>query len=265
MLGAVIGDIIGSTYECHNVKTKNFMLFPEGSHFTDDTVLSVAVADALLHRAQSIVSPGKTYAMWYKQYYRRYPHAGFGQMFSGWANSEELKIQKSYGNGGAMRVSAIGYAFDSIKAIQKEVAYSCYYTHNNREAQRGAEAIAVCIFLARTGASKKDIKNYIVQKYQYKLPQLNDIRNDYTFDSRTSYSVPPAIEAFLESESYEDAIRNAVSIGGDSDTIACMSGGIAEAFYHEIPIEIKNRAFSLLDAGLKETIRQFLDRYTDPK
>ena len=145
------------------------------------------------------------------------------------------------------------------------MAYSCYYTHNNREAQRGAEAIAVCIFLARTGASKKDIKNYIVQKYQYKLPQLNDIRNDYTFDSRTSYSVPPAIEAFLESESYEDAIRNAVSIGGDSDTIACMSGGIAEAFYHEIPIEIKNRAFSLLDAGLKETIRQFLDRYTDPK
>lgn len=157
-----------------------------------------------------------------------------------------------------MRISAIGYAFDSIKDIQREVTYSCYYTHHHKEARRGAEAIAVCIFLARTGASKENIKNYVIQKYKYKLSKLDNIRNDYMFDSRTSYSVPPAIEAFLESESYEDAIRNAISIGGDSDTIACMSGGIAEAFYHEIPIEIKNRAFSLLDSGLKETIRQFL-------
>lgn len=258
MLGAVIGDIIGSTYECHNVKTKNFILFPSESRFTDDTVLSVAVADALLHRTYSTVNPSKAYAMWYKQYFRRYPHAGFGQMFSAWAGSENMKIQKSYGNGAAMRVSAIGYAFDSIKDIQKEVAYSCYYTHNNKEARRGAEAIAICVFLARSGVSKKEIENYIVKKYKYNLPKLDDIRSDYVFDSRTSYTVPVAIEAFLEADSYVDAIRNAISIGGDSDTIACMTGGIAEAFYHDIPTEIKNRALSILDSGLKATIKQFM-------
>lgn len=261
MLGAVIGDIVGSTYEIHNVKTKDFELFPKESHFTDDTVLSVAVADAILNREQSNISSRKTYAMWYKQYYRRYPNAGFGQMFSEWANSGNYTIQRSFGNGGAMRVSAIGYAMDSIQDIKKEVDASCHYTHNTKEAKRGAEAVALCVYLARTGASKEEIRKYIERNYRYPLVRLSELRQTYVFDSRTSYSVPPAIEAFLESDSYEDAIRGAVSIGGDSDTIACMAGGIAEAYYGGIPTEIKNRAMSFLDIGLKTTINSFMRRF----
>ncbi len=261
MLGAVIGDIIGSTYEWHNVKTKNFELFPAGSRFTDDTVLSVAVADALLNREHSGVSPERSYAMWYRQYYRRYPHAGFGQMFSQWAEADTFRIQRSYGNGGAMRAAAIGYAADSIKELKKEIRASCYYTHHHREARRGAEAVALCVFLARTGASREEIRRCAEKYCGRRLARLSEIRADYMFDSRASRSVPPALEAFLESDSYEDAVRNAVSIGGDSDTIACMTGGIAEAFYREIPAEIRNRAYSLLDVGLKNTIRLFARKY----
>lgn len=261
MLGAIIGDIIGSTYEIHNVKTKDFELFPKESRFTDDTVLSVAVADALLNREQSDIAPRKAYAMWFRQYYRRYPNAGFGQMFSQWAMTEKFTVQRSFGNGGAMRVSAIGYAMDSVRAIQKEVADSCYYTHNTKEARRGAEAVALCIYLARTGSSKEEIRKYIEQNYGYSFLMLREIRNDYVFDSRTSYSVPPAIEAFLEADSYEDTIRNAISVGGDSDTIACMAGGIAEAYYGGVPDEIKSHAMFFLDIGLKTTINAFMKKF----
>ncbi len=263
MLGAVIGDIIGSTYEWHNVKTKDFALFPKGSRFTDDTVLSVAVADALLHRDESVLSQTKAYAMWYKQYYRRYPDAGFGQMFSGWAESETLKVQRSFGNGAAMRVCAIGYAMNHLRDIQREVRRSCSYTHRNREARQGAEAVASCVYLARMNASKEEIRNYVEKNYPYRLSRLSDIRQGYVFDSRASYSVPPAIEAFLESDSYEDAIRNAVSIGGDSDTIACMAGGIAQAFYREIPANIRERALGFLDIGLKTTLERFQKEFME--
>lgn len=261
MLGAIIGDIIGSTYEWHNVKTKEFPLFPEGSRFTDDTVLSVAVADAILHKENCILSPGKAYAMWYKQYFHRYPGAGFGQMFSEWAESESYKVQRSFGNGAAMRVSAIGYAMPCLRDLKREVRVSCRYTHWNKEARQGAEAIAVCVYLARNGAKKGEIRNYVEKNYSYQLKKLDEIRAEYIFDSRASYSVPPAIEAFLESDSYEDAIRGAVSIGGDSDTIACMAGGIAEAYYHEIPEEIKAHALTFLDIGLKSTIAQFMEKF----
>ncbi len=261
MLGAVIGDIVGSAYEWHNVKTKDFSLFPEGSRFTDDTVLSVAVADALLHREVSGISREKAYAMWYRQYYHRYPDAGFGQMFSEWAEGWEGRVQRSYGNGAAMRVSAVGYAVDSIKEIKREVRASCHFTHRNREARHGAEAVAICIYLARTGAGKDEIRNYVEKHYYDRLLRLDAIRAGYVFDSRASYCVPPAIEAFLESDSFEDAIRNAVSIGGDSDTIACMAGGIAQAYYRRIPDGIKERALTYLDIGLKTTIRRFAMKF----
>lgn len=261
MLGAVIGDIIGSTYEWHNVKTKDFPLFPKGSRFTDDTVLSVAVADALLHRDLSALSAKKTYAMWYKQYFHRYPDAGFGQMFSKWAEEENYKVQRSFGNGAAMRVSVIGYVMPCLRDLKREVRDSCRYTHWNKEARQGAEAIAVCVYLARNGAKKEEIRNYVEKNYPYQLKKLDEIRATYIFDSRASYSVPPAIEAFLESDSYEDAIRGAVSIGGDSDTIACMAGGIAEAYYREIPEKIKVRAQGFLDIGLKNTIAQFRAKF----
>lgn len=207
MFGAIIGDIIGSTYEWHNVKTEDFELFPQGSRFTDDTVLSVAVAEKILNSHLSVVNSRKSYALWYKQYYRRYPNAGFGQMFAQWVESDFLRIQRSYGNGAAMRVTAIGLAYEDMDEMMAEV------------------------------------------------------KESYVFDSRTSYSVPPAIEAFLEAQNYEDAIRKAISIGGDSDTIACIAGGIAQAYYGEIPEKIKRRAMSILDSGLKKVVGEFESKY----
>lgn len=261
MLGAVLGDIIGSTYEWHNAKGEDFVLFPEGSRFTDDTVLSVAVADKILNADKSTVSDKSAYAMWYKQYYKRYPHAGYGQMFSSWAESEKLLVQRSYGNGAAMRVAAIGFAFETIKDIKREVNSSCFYTHHNAEARRGAQAVAVAIFLARKQLGKEEIRKYIEKNFRYHLQKLNDIRETYVFDSRASYSVPPAIEAFLESASYEDAIRKAISIGGDSDTIACMAGGIAQAYYGQIPEAIRDKGKAILDSGLWKVISQFQEGY----
>lgn len=262
MYGAVLGDIIGSTYEWHNVKSEDFNLFPANSTFTDDTVLSVAVAEKILNQDISKMNSRKSYALWYKQYYRRYPNAGFGQMFSKWALSENLHIQRSYGNGAAMRVSAIGYAFESISDILKEVKCSCHYTHHHLEAIRGAQAIAVAIFLARKDYSKEEIEAVLRKKFSYSLDfTLDEIRKDYVFDSRTSYTVPVAIKAFLESSCYEDAIRKAVSVGGDSDTIACMTGGIAGAYYKEIPKEIFDRGSNILDIGLKRVLNEFEDKY----
>ncbi|MBO4998195.1 MAG: ADP-ribosylglycohydrolase family protein [Lachnospira sp.] len=262
MYGAVLGDIIGSTYEWHNVKSEEFDLFPSGSTFTDDTVLSVAVAQKILNQEMSKMSSRKGYAMWYKQYYRRYSNAGFGQMFSKWALSNDLYVQKSYGNGAAMRISAVGYAFESISTILKEVKSSCHYTHHHSEAVTGASAIAVAIFLARKDCDKEEIKERIIKQFSYSLDAtLDEIRKDYVFDSRASYTVPVALEAFFESDCYEDAIRKAISVGGDSDTIACMTGGIAQAYYKKIPEHIFNTGMNILDTGLKQVLNEFEDRY----
>lgn len=261
MTGAIIGDIIGSTYELHNVKTEDFPLFPQGSRFTDDSVMSVAVAAKLMSEKRSRINDRQSYAMWYKQYYRRYPNAGYGQMFSQWAESDSLQVQRSFGNGAAMRVSAIGYACTSMEEIIREVNASCYYTHNHKEAKAGAQAVAICIYLARQQTDKAEIRKYIEKKYRYRFIPLDVLREDYVFDSRTSYSVPPALEAFFESSSYEDAIRKAISIGGDSDTIACISGGIAHAYYREIPEEIYEKGMSFLDVGLRRTVKEFERRF----
>lgn len=262
MYGAIFGDIIGSTYELHNVKTEEFELFPPGSQFTDDTVLSIAVAEKILNERNTCESSRKSYALWYKQYYRRYPYAGFGQLFSAWAGADELFVQRSFGNGGAMRISAIGYAYDSIKAIQKEVKDSCYYTHHHYEAVKGAQAVAIAVFLARKECDQDEIRKFIAKKFHYNMEAtLDEIREAYVFDSRTSYSVPPALKAFLESHSYEDTIRKAISIGGDSDTIACMAGGIAQAYYKKIPDEIYNRGMMYLDSGLKRVLKEFCEKY----
>lgn len=261
MTGAVIGDIIGSTYELHNVKTENFELFPEGSRFTDDSVLSVAVAKRIINEEKTNINNKASYAMWYKQYYSRYPNAGYGQMFSDWANDRELYIQRSFGNGAAMRVCAIGYAFNSIKEIIKEVNDSCFYTHNNHEAKKWAQAVAIAVFMAKNQKDKLEIKKYIEKRFWHRFCSLDKLREKYVFNSRASYSVPPAMEAFFESSSYEDAIRKAISIGGDSDTIACIAGGIAHAYYQEIPNEIYEKGMKLLDVGLRQTVKCFEERY----
>jgi ADP-ribosylglycohydrolase len=261
LYGALLGDIIGSLREIKNEKTEDIELFPKGSHFTDDSVMTIAIADKLIHDDKSSVSNKKAYAMWYKQYYRRFPHAGYGQMFSSWANEDGITIQKSYGNGCAMRVTALGYACDDLKTLWKEVEDSCYYTHNNHEAKTGAKAIATAVFMANKQEDKESIKSFISRKFKYQFRMLDEIRDKYVFDSRTSYCVPPALEAFFESTSYETAIRKAISIGGDSDTIACMTGGIAEAYYKCIPEKIMAEGSRFIDGGFKNVISDFTDKF----
>lgn len=262
MLGAILGDVIGSTREWHNIKSEDFELFPSGSRFTDDTVMSIAVAEKLLHQSSGVNSR-IAYAMWFKQYYKRFPNAGFGQMFSTWAQRDDCTVQRSYGNGAAMRVTAIGYAYDDINPTLDEVKDSCYYTHNNREAIMGAEAVATAVFLARKQENKDEIKKYLEKKYKYSFKCLDQIRDEYVFDSRSSYSVPPALEAFFESDSYESAVRKAISIGGDSDTIACIAGGVAEAYYRGIPDDIRDKGLKFIDIGFKNVVNEFMQKFGD--
>lgn len=267
MLGAICGDVIGSVYEWHNVKTEDFNLFSRESHFTDDTVMTAAVMDKLLsgdnsHGFFKNREAALEYAARFRQYYHRYSDAGFGSMFADWAKSTTNGCQKSYGNGAAMRVTPIGYAFDTLKEVLLEATISCRYTHNNPEAVKGARAVAGSVFLAHHGAGKEEIRSFVRREAGYRLDvRLEQIRPDYIFDSRTSYSVPPAIQAFLESSSFEDALRKAISIGGDSDTIACITGGIAEAFYKAIPKEIADKTLLRLDSGLRQLIKAFYERF----
>ena len=266
MIGSICGDIIGSVFERYNVKSEKFDLFGRESRFTDDTVMTVAVADKLLscensHGFGKNSDAAMAYAAFYRQYYSRHPQAGFGQMFSDWAKKGDFTKQNSYGNGAAMRVAPIGYAFGNLAAVLKEARISCLYTHNHREAIQGAEVTAGCVFMARTGASKGEIRDFAAKKGYNMNFSLDGIRAGYKFDSRTRYSVPPAIAAFLESEDYESAIRKAISIGGDSDTLACIAGGIAHAFYKSIPKPIYDRCMLLLDSGLKKTVNEFAAKY----
>ena len=270
MIGSICGDIIGSVFEWHNVKSEDFNLFNRGSCYTDDTVMTVAVANKLMNseNRNGIRFNGSSaieYAAQFRQYYSRYPNAGFGQMFTDWARSGAYIKQKSYGNGAAMRVSPIGFAFNDISDVLREAKLSCIYTHNNKEAIQGAKAVAGCVFLAYTGESKDTIRSFISSRISYDLTfTLDNIRPAFKFDSRSSYSVPPAIVAFLESNDYESAVRKAISIGGDSDTIACIAGGIAHAFYKSIPKSIYDKCMMLLDSGLRKTANEFVKKYNIP-
>ncbi len=254
MLGAIAGDIIGSSYEFAGLKTKDFPLFSQYSRFTDDTVLTIAVADNLLY--------GGGYPKLLRAYYRNYPQAGYGGKFAQWGASEDLEPYNSWGNGSAMRVSPIGYAFDNLDRVLLEAKISAEATHNHPEGIKGAQAIASAIFLARTGKSKLEIRDYIHTTFGYYLDRtLDEIRPGYTFELSCQASVPEAIIAFLESTDYEDAIRNAISLGGDSDTLACMAGGIAEAFYGDVPAEITTQILTILDEPLKIVVREFITKY----
>ena len=254
MIGAIAGDIIGSAYEWHNIKSKEFDLFSPRSKFTDDTVLTIAVADCILN--------DRDYANTFKEYGRRYPHAGYGGNFNTWLHSDSLAPYNSYGNGSAMRVSPVGFAFDTLDKVLSEAKRSSEVTHNHPEGIKGAQATAAAIFLARTGKDKKEIRDYIEATFEYNLsPTLAEIRPGYRFDVTCQGSVPQAIIAFLESANYEDAIRNAISIGGDSDTIACITGGIAHAFYKSIPENIISGSRQLLDKKLVRIVDIFNAKY----
>jgi ADP-ribosylglycohydrolase len=255
MLGAITGDIIGSLYEINNIKTKDFDLLNPNSIFTDDTVLTVAVAEKLIN--------GGSYEEHFKTYYHRYSARGYGKSFHRWAKSEIVGAYNSYGNGSAMRVSPVGYAFNNLEQVLIEAKNSAEVTHNHPEGIKGAQAVAASIFLARTGKNKQEIKSYVETNFGYNLYQtLDEIRPNYRFDVSCQGSVPQAIIAFLESTDFEDAIRNAISIGGDSDTIACITGSIAEAFYGGVPVFIQGYVISKLTKHLYENVDKFYQKYS---
>ena len=266
MFGVFYGDVIGSEYE--NACTKDYDFpFKRESHFTDDSVMTAAVCRAILNNGEKIGRFGIRkrafeYAAQYKQYYSRYPHAGYGSMFARWAKEKSLRRQYSYANGGAMRAVPIGYAYDDIEQVMLQAKASCYYTHAHREGIRGAQAVACAVFLAHHGEPKELIRKFIAEKFRYNLSYtIEQIRPEYSFDSSCEYSVPPSIVCFLDSTDYESAVRNAVSLGGDADTMACIAGGIAEAYYKNIPEEIRRFCDSRIDISLKETAREFNLKY----
>jgi ADP-ribosylglycohydrolase len=258
MIGAIAGDVIGSVYERRSVKTTNFPLVLTGaSRFTDDTVLTVAVAGCLLDHGE--------YGDLFHAYHDAFPRAGYGGFFRKWATTKSRAPYHSWGNGSAMRVSPVGWARNTIEAVEGEAYLSAAVTHDHPEGIRGARAIAVAIFLARQGATKDAIRQQIEAAYGYNLGRsLSDIRKSYRFDVSCQGSVPESIIAFLESSDYESAVRNAVSLGGDADTMACMAGGIAEAFYGGVPPAIEQRVLGLLDPALREVAQEFRVRFVVP-
>jgi ADP-ribosylglycohydrolase len=254
MLGAIAGDIIGSIYEFNNIKTTEFSLFQPKRFFTDDTVLTVALADAILN--------DKDYADTMRLYYHRYPNESYGFRFSSWARNKSAPAYNSWGNGAAMRISPVGFAFDSLKEVLEKAQKYTEITHNHPEGIKGGLATAAAIFLARSGHSKHDIKNYITENFQYDLTRNCDqIRPHYFFNESSQETVPEALIAFLDSSDFENAIRLAVSLGGDTDTLTCITGGIAQAFYGGIPTEIAEKTLSILDDDLRAVTLKFIEKF----
>lgn len=254
MIGAIAGDIIGSVHEGAGTKTREFPLFPRHCRFTDDTVLTVAVADCLLH--------GGDYTDRFHDYFHAWPDAGFGGNFFHWAAARDREPYYSYGNGAAMRVSPVGFACGSLDEVLDEARRSAAVSHDHPEGIRGAQATATAIFLARTGSDKDAIRERIETLFGYDLGRrLADIRPHYRFDVSCQGSVPESIIAFLEADDYEDTIRNAISLGGDADTMACIAGGIAEAYHGGVPREIRDNALQRLDPPLREVTDRFAARH----
>ncbi len=259
MLGAIAGDIIGSIYEFNNHRSKDFPLFTPQNHFTDDTVLTVAIAELVLH---SDSPSGRSYVEQFHRYYQQYPNAGYGGRFGAWARTASSEPYNSWGNGSAMRVSPIGFAYNTLEKVLLEAERCAAITHNHPEGIKGAQATAAAIFLARTGSSKSTIRTYITDTFGYDLQRTADqIRPVYQFNESCQETVPEAIIAFLESTDFVDAIRTAISLGGDSDTLACITGGIAEAFYGGVPTTIANETLARLDAPLRRVTEAFLHRF----
>lgn len=254
MIGAIAGDIIGSIYERWPIKTKDFPLFDERCRFTDDTVLTLGVADAILK--------GTSYLQSLWQIGRRYPRAGYGGSFIRWLHSENPEPYNSWGNGSAMRVSPVGFAFESEDEVLRHARMTAEVSHGHPEGIKGAQATALAILMARTGSDKDAIRHRISKMFEYDLNRtVEEIRPDYSFDVSCQGTVPEAIIAFLDSETYEDAIRNAISLGGDSDTLGCITGGIAEAFYGSTGESIEEQVRGRLTPDLLEIVDEFVKTY----
>ena len=258
LIGAIAGDIIGSVYDLRPIKSVNFSLFKEYSRFKDDTVMTVANADWLLTH-ENLVDVMKWYG-------NNYPTAGYGGMFMRWLMSDNPRPYNSYGNGSAMRVSPVGWAFDTLEETLEKAKESAAITHNHPEGIKGAQAVAACVYLARTGKSKEEIRTYIENTFGYDLNRTcEEIRPTYSFDVTCQGSVPESIIAFLDSTSFEHAIRLAVSLGGDADTMGAITGGIAEAYYQEIPEEIKREALRRLPDEFTDVMERFYEKFVKDK
>jgi len=256
MLGAIAGDIAGSTHEWHRVDRRDFPLFTRDSHFTDDTVLTVATAHAILTDGD--------YAAAYHAFGNRHPHAGYGGTFRSWLCSPARAPYNSWGNGSAMRVSPVGWAFDTERDVLREAARSAGVTHNHPHGVAGAQAVALGILLARRGASKHDIRRVLSERFGYDLTRTVDgIRPGYRFDVSCQGSVPEAIVAFLDASDVEDAVRNAIWLGGDADTQAAIAGSLAEAWHGEVPPKVRREALARLSDDLRDVTDRFAARYMD--
>ena len=259
MYGAILGDIIGSVYERDSIKKKDFPLFSKESRFTDDTMMTIAIADALINVSKNADKREiKSEVIRSMRFWgNKSLNAGYGHAFRKWLKSDEPKPYRSYGNGSAMRVSPVGWLYDDLYRTREVARWTAEVTHNHSEGVKGAESVASAIFLARNGKSKEEIKNYIEENFSYDLSRsLDEIRKTYEFEVSCQKSVPESIIAFLESTDFEDAIRNAISLGGDSDTQAAIAGSIAEAFYG-VSDELKTEARNRLHKSLIEVLDRF--------
>ena len=286
MLGAIIGDTVGSVYECDSIKTTEFRLFSRESSYTDDSVMSVAVADWLLRDSSHSFEELECSMVSFAQKYPC-PMGGYGAMFYKWlfypeqihdtqrngvvsslgdilrqgivgnSKAPNRHPYNSYGNGSAMRVSAVGWMFDTLEVTTRVAKISAEITHNHPEGVKGAQATSAAIFMARKGKTKEDIRSYIEDTYGYDLDRgCDEIRPTYCFEDSCQETVPQAIIAFLDSSDFESAIRLSVSLGGDSDTLACITGGIAEAFYKEMPQPIVEEVWQRLPDDFKDVLRK---------
>jgi ADP-ribosylglycohydrolase len=254
MLGAIAGDMIGVPWESLGEKRYDFPLFSEYSRFSDDTVMTVAVAHALLE--------GCGYAEAMRALGRRHPFAGYGKYFEQWLIDASMGQYNSYGNGGAMRVSPIGFAVHSAEDALAEAERCAAPTHNHPEGVKGAQAVALAVFLARSGASKQDIRGEIAARVGYDLDRtVAAIRPGYSFDVAAERSVPEAIICFLDAEDFEGAVRNAVSLGGDADTMACIAGAIAEAHWGGVPEKIAEEVRRRLPLEFLDVLDRFRARF----
>lgn len=256
LLGALAGDVIGSVYEFNAPKTTKFELFTPYSQITDDSILTIAVADAIIKE--------RSYLECVREYALKYPGGGYGGMFRQWMYSANPQPYYSFGNGSAMRVSPVGWAFDTIEETLHQAKASAAITHNHPEGIKGAQAVALAIFYARNGGNKDQIRNEITKLFGYDLSfTLDKIRPTYQFDETCQNTVPPAVVAFLESRDFEDAIRNAISLGGDADTLAAITGSIAEAFYGCVPEEIVQNVRKRVPDELWKMIERFSQKYAE--
>ncbi len=254
MIGAIAGDIVGSVYEWNNIKTKDFPLFSENCFFTDDSILTIALADSILTETPYVENMQK--------FYHWYPDGGYGGRFHQWAQSRNPAPYNSWGNGAAMRISPVGFAYNDLETVLHKSKAFTEITHNHPEGIKGGQATASAIFLARTGNSKEQIKLFVEKEFQYALSRhVDEIRPSYSFNESSQGTVPEAIRAFIDSTDFEDAIRTAISLGGDSDTLACITGGIAEAFYGGVPESIQKKVYSILDTRLAGITERFMLRY----